>query len=227
MQAHFQTSIKIALSTERLEAYGADQPAPEVIRARYLWNMALCESLYSPLQLCEVALRNAIHRHLVHLLGRDDWFDDSRFALTPWAADEVQKAKDRVARTRKPVTAGRVIAELQFAFWTSLFEDHYERRTPFLPGAIKGVFPHLVKSLHHRKDRKADLEQIRLLRNRVFHHERIIHWRDLDTKHALILNVISWISPELHHMATALDRYTAIRQAGSAPWEQKIAQHWP
>jgi len=199
MQAQFQTSIESILSTERLGAYGADHPGAEVVLARYLWNMALCESLYSPLQLCEVALRNSIHLYLSRLFGREDWFDDARFQLMPWAVDEVQKAKDKISRTGKPVNTGRVVAELQFGFWTSLFEYHYERYTPFLPGAFKGVFPRLPKSLHHRKDRKNDLELIRGLRNRVFHHERILHWKDLDKKHALILSVISWISPELHH----------------------------
>jgi len=227
MQAQFYTSIQTSLSTERLSAYGADRPGPEVVLARYLWNMALCESLYSPLQLCEVALRNSIHHYLTRLFGREDWFDDPSFQLVPWAMDEVQKAKDKISRTGKTVTAGRVVAELQFGFWTSLFEYHYERFTPFLPGAFKGVFPSLPKSLHNRKNRKNDLELIRGLRNRVFHHERIIHWRDLDAKHALILSVISWISRDLHHMATVLDRYTAIRQAGHAPWKQKIAHHWP
>ena len=227
MQEEFFKSIKIALSTERLDAYGADQPEPSVVLARYLWNMALCESLYSPLQLCEIALRNSIHRQLSGLFGREDWFDDARFTLTPFAANAVQKAKDKIMTARKPLTSGRVISELQFGFWTSLFEYHYERDTSFLPGAIKGVFPRLPKSLHHRRDRKSDLEQIRALRNRVFHHERIIHWKDLDEQHAAILRVIGWISPELHEMAGVMDRFTAIRQQGLEPWIEKIRHHWP
>ena len=227
MQDEFYKSIKTALSTERLDAYGADQPEPSIILARYLWNMALCESLYSALQLCEVALRNSIHRHLTHIFGREDWFDDSRFTLTPWAADEVQKAKARIVRMNKPPIPARIVAELQFGFWTSLFEDHYEKRTPFLPDAIKGVFPRLPKSLHHRKNRKNDLDKIRALRNRVFHHERIIHWKDLDEQHAAILRVIGWISPELHEMAGVLDRFTALRRKGLEPWLNSIRHRWP
>ncbi len=227
----FFKQIELGLSSERLAAYaishGGAAPDPCVTLARYLLNMALCESLYSPLQLCEIALRNSIHRHASTLMGRSDWYDAPSFPLTPWAAKEVTKAKTKITKAGKPVTAARVVAELQFGFWTSLFEDHYEKKTPFLPGAFKPVFPHLPKSLHKRKDRKADLETVRVLRNCVFHHERIVHWIDLDDQHQLILEVISWVSPEIRQMADALDRFQTIRKAGLKPWIAKLQRHWP
>jgi hypothetical protein len=102
MNAIFYRKIQGSLSSERLEpnavrpAGSADDPA--VTLARYLLNMALCESLYSPLQLCEIALRNAIHHHVSSLMARDDWFDDSRFQLTPWAATEISKAKAQIIK---------------------------------------------------------------------------------------------------------------------------------
>lgn len=231
MNGEFYGKIALGLSSERLEAYaanlGEDMPGPRITLARYLLNMALCESLYSPLQLCEIALRNSIHRHISCQMMRDDWFDDVSFRLVPWARDEVEKAKAKIARLNKNVTADRVVAELNFGFWVSLFEDHYEKHTNFLPSAFKGVFPHMPKSLHKRKERKADMEKIRALRNRVFHHERILHWKDLDEQHQLILNVISWISPELREMADALDRFRGVRSAGLNPWLDKIGLHWP
>jgi hypothetical protein len=226
IQAAFYARITRALSVERLQAYAGDQASPTTTLARYLLNLALCESLYSPLQLCEVALRNSLHQHLTHLVGREDWFDDPAFQLTPWAMEEVRKAKDKISRIH-PVTAGRVIAELQLGFWTSLFEAHYEQRTRILPMGIKAVFPRLPKSRHNRKELKRILEEIRALRNRVFHHERIIHWTDLDAKHAAILDVIGWVSPELHEMAHALDRFTTIRRDGLPPWIAKLGNRWP
>lgn len=231
MNPVFFKQIEQGFSSERLAAYaipyGGAAPDPCVTLARYLLNMALCESLYSPLQLCEIALRNSIHRHASTLMGRSDWYDAPGFPLTPWAAKEVTKAKTKITKAGKPVTAARVVAELQFGFWTSLFEDHYEKKTPFLPGAFKPVFPHLPKSLHKRKDRKADLETVRVLRNCVFHHERIVHWIDLDDQHQLILEVISWVSPEIRQIADALDRFHTIRKAGLKPWIAKLQRHWP
>jgi hypothetical protein len=77
--------------------------------------------------------------------------------------------------------------------------------------------------------RKLDVRwnRIRDLRNRVFHHERILHWTDLDAQHAALLEVILWASPELHQLTVVLDRYRAIRQGGLNPWLEIIRQHWP
>lgn len=231
MSPAFFQKIERYLSTERLGAYavgrGGAASDQGTTLARYLLNMALCESLYSPLQLCEIALRNSVHLHAASLMGREDWYDAPGFPLRIWAAQEVAKAKAKITRSGKPLTAPRVVSELPFGFWTSLFEDHYEKKTPFLPGALKAVFPHLPKSLHKRKDRKADLEKVRILRNRVFHHERIVHWKDLDAQHRLLLQVIAWVSPELRQMADALDRFVVVRKAGLNPWLSKLQRHWP
>ena len=62
-----------AVSRERLAAYKDHPPAGTTAEAlalaRYMLNMMLCESLYSSLQMCEVGLRNAIHRELSRLIG--------------------------------------------------------------------------------------------------------------------------------------------------------------
>lgn len=227
VQAVFFRNVASALSVERLESYAADDVTPTVSLARYLLNLALCESLYSPLQLCEVALRNGLHRHLSAKLGREDWYDAAAFPLTAWGQAEITKAKEKIALARHELTPGRVVAELQFGFWTSLFEAHYEQRSGFLPFGIRYIFPRMPKSLHNRKGIKRTLEEVRLLRNRVFHHERVVHWNDLDARHRAVLDVIGWISLELHELATALDRFSKVRADGLTPWLEKVQQHWP
>ena len=186
--------------------------------ARYLLNVALCESLYTPLHLCEIGLRNAIHRELTKQTKQEDWFDSPAFQLKDRAKKEIAEAKQKLANECKTVTADNVISNLNFGFWTNLFDSHYVQHTKFLPKGIKGVFPHLPKSLHHIKDRRADLDKIRQLRNRVFHHERIIHWKDLDSRHQQIHDVLGWLNPSLRHMAQAVDRFTDLRSAGLRPW---------
>lgn len=37
-------------------------------------------------------------------------------------------------------------------------------------------------------------QKVRNLRNRVFHHERMIHWVDLDTQHDEILQLVGWMN---------------------------------
>ena len=47
--------LESALAPERIDAYRQDGADPVLTMARYLLNMALCESLYSPLQIAELA----------------------------------------------------------------------------------------------------------------------------------------------------------------------------
>ena len=84
------------------------------------------------------------------------------------------------------------------------------------------AFPYAVKS--EREVRKLNLRwtRVRELRNRVFHHERILHWEDLDDQHSNIQEVTRWISPELEELSKTLDRYTQIRQDGLKPWIQHL-----
>ncbi|WP_203923445.1 hypothetical protein [Rugosimonospora africana] len=75
------------------------------------------------------------------------------------------------------VTADDVVAELQFGFWTSLLSNH--RGSQY--GRLLWV-PTLHRSFPHYHGRRRDLhdnyEAMRLLRNRIMHHEPI-HHRDL------------------------------------------------
>lgn len=50
-----------ALSNERLHEYRRTASDPALHRlGLYAWNIALCESLYPALHLCEVTLRNSL-----------------------------------------------------------------------------------------------------------------------------------------------------------------------
>ncbi len=225
-QVSFYTEIISALSMERMESYGDCNGNPKSVLARYLLNMALCESLYQPIQYCEVALRNSIHQYLTKLMDTEEWYDSPRFNLTDWAEKQITGAKEKITKSGKTLTPGRIVAELHFGFWTSFFEAHYEQKTLFLPSGIKGVFPYLPKSMHNRKKIKGKLDKIRLLRNRVFHHERIIHWKDLNEQHRLIMDTIGTINPELLHLAEHGERFNQTQKEGLTPWLKHLDEHW-
>lgn len=226
IQPDFLRNLKRCLSDDRLSSYAGNGATEEVTIARYLLNISLCESLYTPLQLCEVALRNRLHQHLTHFNGTEEWYNNGAFPMTEWANQEIKKAIERIQKNLKPVSAGRVIAELQFGFWTSLLEHHYEHLQVW-PSGFKFAFPYLVKSKHNRKEIKRTLEEIRILRNRVFHHERIVHWTNLDAQYTSIIDVIGWTSRETQNLAKALDRFTATRTNGLKPWLEMLRVNWP
>ena len=95
-----------------------------------------------------------------------------------------------------------------------------------MPAGIKSIFRYLPKSRHNRKIIKAQLETIRTLRNRVFHHEHIVHWTDLDQQHLLILDFLRWVNPELLNLAEYMDRFSEVRSNGLLPWLQDLETHW-
>ncbi len=83
-------------------------------------------------------------------------------------------------------TTGKVIAELKFAFWQTLFTARHDNRlwTPH----IASTFPYApampVASLRSRV--YTDLDAIRLLRNRIAHHEPVITRNLLDDLNRMI-----------------------------------------
>ena len=82
------------LSPERLDAYRQDGAGPEITLARYLWNMALSEALYSPLQIAEISLRNTLHGCLTARFGTDAWYD--AIPLLPvWQQRQLSEARQK------------------------------------------------------------------------------------------------------------------------------------
>lgn len=225
MNIAFFQQVESILATERLDAYRQDGAGLAATLARYLWNMSLCEALYSPLQIAEIALRNAVHGWLSGHFQTERWYDAAT-ALPVWQQQQIQGAREKLQNDRKAVTPGRMVAELHFGFWTGFFNKSHARSG--LGHALAGqVFAHAPRPERDMKKLDARWHIIRTLRNRVFHHERIIHWKDLETKHEEILRVIGWISPELLELTRALDRFTAIRRQGLDPWINRIRHHWP
>ncbi len=225
MNAVFFEKLEQALAGERLDAYRQDGAVPVVVMARYLWNMALCESLYCPLQISEIALRNAIHAYMTASENNVAWYD-SAAGLMSWQREQVEAARKKIRDCGKEVTPGQMVSALHFGFWTCFMNKHHAR-TGIGYALASRAFSHAPR--RERDMRKLDLRlsSVRGLRNRVFHHERIIHWKDLDAQHADILRLIGWISPELRELALALDRYVGIRQAGLDPWVERLRVHWP
>lgn len=220
MQGDFSALLRKAISHERLEAYrqrGTDGSDLNLF-AHYAWNIALCESLYPALQGLEVALRNSMHDAATGIYRTEFWFDDPRAIPHPREQDAVRKAKDVLARDRKPHEAGRVVAELSFGFWTSLFDVRYEQI--LWPRLLKAVFPFMPRHIRTRKTLSKRLHRIRHLRNRVFHHEPIWHWRDLVEQHAGLREAIGWINPAMLEMVAVLDRFAVIHRHGVQPFEK-------
>lgn len=214
--------IEATIHPERLDAYRQDGADENLTLARYALNMALSEALYPTLQIAEIALRNAIHSSLSNRFGTDEWYDIN-FGYLDWQRNKIQSSKQTLQKNHKPISSGRVIAELNFGFWTAFFNKSYER-TGLSHYLAKSVFSHAKKNQRKTNDLDKRWQQVRELRNRVFHHERIIHWIDLDAQHQSILELITWISPSLSQYAIMVDRFSNLRDVGLDPWINKVKE---
>ncbi|MDT7953555.1 MAG: Abi family protein [Acetobacteraceae bacterium] len=188
MSAH---ELEEALSLERFARYlawaGGDHTRALEL---YALNTRLSEALYTPLQMLEVALRNRIHSVLTAAWG-ERWFEDERFEPVANQREQLVAAKADLLREHKEPTPGRVVAALTFSFWTSMLSPAHENLWQMTLHPIarredgKGL---------RRKDLSRPLTPIRVLRNRVAHHEPILAW-DLPKHHGAILQVTTWLSP--------------------------------
>lgn len=154
----------------------------------YMWNTALSEALYGPLQGLEITLRNKIHQRLSAVFG-SRWYDAPGLSLRHAQQQHIDRAKQVLGFQRKPLEQDRVVAELSFGFWVGLFGPRYETdlwRPHLRKLLVNSPAPFLRKQAH------GALDEIRLLRNRVAHHEPILHLR-LAEEHRLILDSIGWL----------------------------------
>lgn len=183
--------LEKALSYERFGRYLA-WAGNDRVRALELYtlNTQLSESLYTSMQMLEVALRNRIHAVMAALHG-DEWYLDVTLVPLPHQQQQVQKAIEDIQNDGKTATPGRVVAALTFSFWTSMLSPEYETlwQTTLHRIARKANGKGL-----RRKDFSGPLRPIRTLRNRIAHHEPIIAW-NLPSHHAKILELTEWLSP--------------------------------
>jgi hypothetical protein len=221
--------IRTALSSERLDAYGIGRGDDQKL-ANYLWNLALCESLYPSLNGLEVALRNAVFRAGAAVFGvtatRDVpcWLDADPPLIHHEDQPMLIAAKRRLRERGRPLEPGRLVAELSFGFWTSLFDVRYEHNKVLWPRLLGAQLldPSSPRSMRSRKQLSPLLNRIRHLRNRVFHHEPIWHWADLRQQHERAWDLMGWFSPALRSTLEPNDRFLAIYTAGAAPFLEQV-----
>ncbi|MGH2585670.1 MAG: hypothetical protein ACRDJE_12220 [Dehalococcoidia bacterium] len=218
MQDPLASLIDTCLSKDRLSAYSWHGSQDLIERlARYTWNIQLSESLYPALNYLEVALRNSIHAVASSHFADGLWYVSGACQFDENAVEIIEEAKQRLVIAKKPIEAGRLVAELHFGFWTSLFNGRYEHIL-WRP-ALHAAFPHKPSGIT-RKKLSSRLNKIRELRNRVFHYEPIWHWTDLAERHGQILEVLDWIDPTARRAVEMVDRFPVVFEAGIVDQER-------
>ena len=194
------------LSIERLSRYSTLAPDNRIKQLQlYTWNTALSESLYTPIQGLEVTARNYFYRELVDYLGVE-CFDSNKIKLAFPQHRSLIQAKESLQKEGKPLTAVNLISLLSFGFWAGLLGSKYETSLwrPCLYKAFGNKpTPFLRKHAHH------EFDLIRILRNRIAHHEPILR-PDLSLHYIRIIKMLRWFCEETAYWIDAQSRFNTI-----------------
>ncbi len=215
---------------ERLsDFHSSGSAAPWEALANYAWNVALSEAVYPLLHQFEIVFRNALDGAITAAYPTkgvfddvDSWMDSSNCPLNSYARSEVLKAKKKLlgwddnAKTyqRSPsvIKHPDLVAAVDFGFWTGLMHKTYlfqnRKDTRFWPHLLPAVF-----SAYTGKHDRAFLgvtsriaNDVRKLRNRVFHHEPIWRRPNLAAERQEMLQLMGWSCPEAERIVGSLDR---------------------
>ena len=184
-------TLKRYISLDRLAAYTAYARGDQWVAIRlYERNTQISEALYGVVQCLEVTLRNAIHDCLVRKLGRTDWYEV--FPFEPSERRTIEGAKSEILRRSTSAIPGRIIAELVFGFWVKMFSNNYDKTlwVPYLHTLFPPAFNNERSSIYVR------LKDLKTLKNRIAHHERITCGRrNPERDYSQIPEAIGWINP--------------------------------
>lgn len=192
----------------------------------YKANLKTSQAFHPLLGIFEVVLRNRLNDILAAHFADPDWIINQKtgFMSDPslrfiykrtgkqktndYLKREINKAEKRLQKTRTTITSGKIIAEQTLGFWTDLFEVHHYR---LLKGKPIQIFNSLPAG-YGRKEVNDELDKVRRFRNRMNHNEPIcfdgntIDFTDTLEVHQSIINVLTWIDPEIIKFISDIDQ---------------------
>lgn len=193
------------ISQERLTKYlKASGYNTERALALYGWNIQVSEAFFPVLSASEVCLRNIVSARLLLLYG-PTWWDEPAFLTQIRKGTRIVKTARDKLRSKGAVTSGGMTAELNFGFWVNMLLARHEaifwtdlyKSFADLPAAVT------YQALYARCD------VVREFRNRVFHHEPILH-RNITKEYSQIMELITWLSPDKAKWIKQYSRVMAV-----------------
>ncbi|PSB05070.1 hypothetical protein C7B61_00215 [filamentous cyanobacterium CCP1] len=197
--------IQSVLSTERIQRYinWASGNLEDGLHL-YALNTRLSEALYTPLQMLEITLRNKIHSTMSHHFS-ENWLENDNIITASNQRDRIEKAKSDLSSERKENTPHQLVTKLMFGFWTTMLNTEYNQ---LWQKYLYTIATENGRTLS-RKQLATPLSKIRTLRNRIAHHEPILHWNLID-HHKQILEITRWLSPVAHEWSQHHSRFLQV-----------------
>jgi len=133
----------------------------------YRYNIKLCQKFYGVAGVLEVVLRNAVNEHFKSLLADNDWLvTQATSGFLANYQDAIFAERDKLVRSGK-YTHDKLVSSLTFGIWTFMFSRNCYKNSG---KTLLRIFPNKTFGLNQRQI-YADLDKIRVFRNRIAHHE--------------------------------------------------------
>lgn len=203
--------IEKIISKERFQPYLTHhQNNHEKAIEHYKINILVSEAFYPLLSLLEIGLRNSIDYQLTIRFNDKNWFENREFIkiASRFQIDRISDARSNILSEKKEISSGRIISELSFGFWTSLFDTKFEMT---LWKTLRLAFPNCPKEIRKRRTMSSKFNSVRKLRNRIFHHEAITWNLDVIKEYEKeIMEALDWLNKDLVNWMEGLIRLDSV-----------------
>ncbi len=171
------------ISIERLKSFIRNESDTiEIVLSRYIDNIQISQSLYPELSILEITLRNSIDSMLKANFS-ENWLEEE-IEFNKLLAEKdyntllntYNSTKEECRNNFKEFTSGKVIANLNFGFWTSLCSKQYSLTIWHKKKCFRSVFVNYPSKKQEISKISRHLYEIRRLRNRIFHYEQIFKY---------------------------------------------------
>lgn len=182
----------------------------------------MAAALWGPLNVLEVAVRNAIHDAMSSQYGHQ-WWDSANVYLANREVEGFKSAKEKLTRTGNvSPTPDDVVGASSFGLWTGLL-DVGAARNPYMDyetklwPVLQDAFPN--REVLGRRHLHTRLDILRKLRNRVAHHEPLLRINHKDQIER-IANFISFIDEDMADFVDATQRVDDVISRKRAAMER-------
>lgn len=167
-----------------------------------------------PIHILEVAIRNAVADAIAATHGPQcPWNAAFVRSLPGWSGGHYSPRQDFVSTAGQQPTTGEVIPELTLAFWESMLTARLDGKVWDLQ--LVPVLPNLPATVPLRRSRNAvrsELGQIRVLRNRIDHHEPIFR-RTIADDLERMRTLVGYRSAEMRDWMDSVESVTTLLAA--------------
>lgn len=222
------------VSSERLARYlkacNGDKRKAMIL---YRYNLHASEAMYSIISCFEIALRNAIDKHMTTHFG-NDWLRDSILNGGIFNLPILHKTRDIINCAYQRVQRGtgythpKLLAEMEFGIWKYMFSPVQYRQSG---KDLLKIFPNKPRSSRQAQYNRStifnELDRINSLRNRIAHHEPICFVSGtsdfdstyIETTYQKAITLFNWLGIDaksylfgLDHVRKACDRIKSLKE---------------